>query len=99
MKKAIVVAAAAVALLTGPAALAYPQGGCAAPENWPAQTASIYQRTCGVSLADALAKKTTPVRPAAKGSSSAPLAASAASICVIGTGLVWASRRRQRASR
>jgi hypothetical protein len=101
MKRTIIAIVASAAILSGPAALAYPQGGCAAPENWPAGSESIYVRTCGISLDQALAQKAgKQARPAApKGSSATPIAPSAASIGVIGTGLVLASRRRQRASR
>ena len=63
---ASILAAAAVAamLVTPGTARAYPTGACAAPENWPAQTADIYLRTCGISLSDALAKKQAPATKA-----------------------------------
>ena len=78
MRRFVAAAAVAAVLVVPGTARAYPTGGCAAPENWPAQTADIYLRTCGISLSDALAKKQAPALKApAKhaGSAATPVAA------------------------
>jgi hypothetical protein len=88
------VAAAIIAVPTG--ALAYPPGGCAAPQNWPAEAADNYRRICGVSVSDALAGKTA--KPPQTSSPAGPVAAS---VGVFGaaTGAVLFLRRRARVKR
>jgi len=86
-----VVAAAVVAIPS--AALAYPEGGCAAPENWPAETASIYLRTCGISLSDALGAKNAPAKPKHTGSNAAPVAAGVGAAGAVAAGAIVVRRR------
>jgi len=96
MRRFLVAAVVAAVLVVPSAALAYPEGGCAAPENWPPQTADIYLRTCGISLSDALAKKQAPAAPvtAKRGSAAAPVAAGVG-IAGVAAGFAVATHRRR----
>jgi hypothetical protein len=97
MRRSLAAAAIAAVLVAPGAARAYPTGGCAAPENWPPQTAEIYLRTCGISLQDALAKKQAPQTkaPSKQGSSAAtPLAAGIGSATLAGGLALVAHKRR-----
>jgi hypothetical protein len=95
MRRFLAAAAVAAVLVAPGAARAYPTGGCAAPENWPPQTASIYLRTCGISLQDALAKQQAPQTkaPPKNSSSAAPVAAGIGS-ATLAVGLLVAHKRR-----
>ena len=96
MRRFLAAAAVAAVLFAPGAARAYPTGGCAAPENWPPQTASIYLRTCGISLSDALAKQRSPqtkAPPKNGGSAATPVAAGIGS-ATLAVGLLVAHKRR-----
>jgi hypothetical protein len=96
MRRFLTAAAVAAVLVAPGAARAYPTGGCAAPENWPAQTASIYLQTCGISLSDALAKHEAPqakAQPKNSGSAATPVAAGIGSV-TLAVGLLVAHKRR-----
>jgi hypothetical protein len=102
MRRFLVAAAVAAVLVVPSAALAYPEGGCAAPENWPPQTADIYLRTCGTSLSDALAKKQAPAAPVTAkhtGSAATPVAAGIGIAGAAAGFAVAAHRRRTHAGR
>jgi len=97
MRRFLIAAAVAAVLVAPGAARAYPTGGCAAPENWPPQTADIFQRTCGISLSDALAKEQasqTKAPPKNSGSAAAPIAAGIGSATLAGALALVAHKRR-----
>src|SRR5437899_1765417 len=100
MRRLLAVAAVVAVLVVPSAARAYPNGGCAAPENWPPQTADIYLRTCGVSLSDALANKQAPTAPASvpakrTGSAATPVAAGIG-LAGVAAGFAVAAHRRRK---
>lgn len=95
MRRFVIAAVTAAVLAVPSAALAYPEGGCAAPENWPPDTASIYLRTCGISLSDALAAKKAPTKHS---SAAGPAAASAGAVGAV-AGAAVVMRRRARVKR
>jgi hypothetical protein len=94
MRRTLISLAVAAVLMAPAAGLAYPDGGCAAPQNWPPQTADIYLRTCGVSLSSALARHNAKPATAKHGSAAAPVAASVGGVAGL-TGLAIVSRRRK----
>ena len=94
MKRLIVLASVVFAIAAGPsAAHAYPDGGCSAPQNWPADAAQTYQRMCGVSLSDALASHSTTAKASGSSSSDAIPVAAGVSGAILGAAFILRQRR------